>query len=67
MIILCIYLKENFRGIGKLFGRGDDSGVNRPDKEFENEMLKRQFSKEAEGHIELQEEFDPEEEDIRDQ
>jgi len=41
IIILCVYLKENFRGLGKLFGKGDDSGVNRPDKDYENEMLRR--------------------------
>lgn len=53
IIILCIYLKENFRGLGKLFGKGDDSGVNRPDKDYENEMLRRQFAKEGPEHIEL--------------
>ena len=67
IIILCIYLKENFRGLGKLFGKGDDSGVNRPDKDYENEMLRRQFAKEGPDHIELQEEFDGEEDEMRDQ
>ena len=52
IIILCIYLKENFRGLGKLFGK-DESGINRPDKDFENEMLRRQFAKEGPEHIEL--------------
>ena len=66
VIILCIYLKENFRGIGKLFGK-DESGVNRPDKDFENEMLRRQFAKEGPEHIELQDEIDIEDEEMRDQ
>lgn len=66
IIILCIYLKENFRGLGKLFGK-DDSGVNRPDKDYENEMLRRQFAKEGPEHIELEEEFDGDDEDMREQ
>jgi hypothetical protein len=52
IIILCIYLKENFRGLSKLFGK-DDGGINRPDKDFENEMLRRQFTKDGPEHIEL--------------
>lgn len=40
IIVLCVYLKENFRGMKRLFSGGDER-ENRPDKEFENEMLRR--------------------------
>lgn len=65
IIILCIYLKENIRGLGRLFGK-DDSNVNRPDKEYENEMLRRKFAKDGPDHIELEEEMEDDDE-MRDQ
>ena len=53
------------RGLSKLFGK-EDPGVNRPDKDFENEMLRKQFTREGPEHMELQEELDDEDEEMRD-
>jgi hypothetical protein len=48
IIVLCVYLKENIK-LSKIFGRGRRD--QRPDKDVENEILRREFANG--GHIEL--------------
>ena len=43
-----------------------DRGESRPDKEHENEMLRKRFTREGPDHIELNEELDEEDEELRD-
>ena len=66
LVILCVYLKENFRGIGKLFGKGsgEDSAALRGEKNADPETLKRHFAKDGIDHIELEEELEGEEADL---
>lgn len=56
-IVICVYLKENFK-LSRIFGRSYQSRESRLDKEFENEMLRREFN--SKTHMELQEEGDDE-------
>ena len=48
IIIICVYLKENLK-LSKIFGRKGREA--RPDKDFENEILRREFA--SGGHVEL--------------
>ena len=42
-IVLCVYLKENFK-LTRLFGGKYSGRDSRPDKDYENEMLKLKFA-----------------------
>ena len=54
-VVLSIYIKEHFKNKYELGSRA------RPDKDFENEMLRREFAEFGPDHIELQEEYDDDE------
>ena len=57
IVVLCVYLKENLK-LSKIFGK--NRREERPDKEFENEILRREFA--SGGHVELVEDIDDDEE-----
>ena len=44
-----------------------ERGDTRPDRDHENEMLRKRFAKDGPDHIELNEELDEEDEELRDQ
>lgn len=56
-IVLCVYLKENFK-FQRFFGINGQR--ERPDRDHENEMLRRQFASSGPDHIELVEENEEE-------
>ena len=43
-----------------------ERGDTRPDRDHENEMLRKRFAKDGPDHIELNEELDEEDEELRD-
>lgn len=59
LIIICVYLKEHVKSIKHYFKKGFTRS-SRPDKDYENEMLRREFANGMPDHIELQEEGDDE-------
>ena len=52
-VVICVYFKENFKGLRNLLRKDYQGRMSRPDKDFENEMLRRQFAEEGPDHIEL--------------
>ena len=62
LVVLCVYLKENFK-LSRIFSK--NRRESRPDKDLENEILRREFANG--GHVELQEEIDEEDEELVDQ
>lgn len=64
-IVLCVYLKENFKGLKRVL-LNSERGETRPDKDYENEMLRKRFTRDGPDHIELNEELDEEDEELRD-
>jgi hypothetical protein len=66
LIVLCVYLKENFKGLRRMLLNSSERGESRPDKEHENEMLRKRFARDGPDHIELNEELDEEDEELRD-
>ena len=63
--MLCVYLKENFKGLKRVI-LNSERGETRPDKDHENEMLRKRFARDGPDHIELNEELDEEDEELRD-
>lgn len=64
-IVLCVYLKENFKGLKRAI-MNSERGDTRPDRDHENEILKKRFARDGPDHIELNEELDEEDEELRD-
>ena len=65
-LVICVYLKENFKNLKRVLNR-ESTGLSRfTDKEVANEELRREFANNAGGHIELHEEADGEDSDQRD-
>ena len=68
LIVLCVYLKENFKGLKRLFFNNSNGGnESRPDKDHENEMMRKHFAKHGPDHFELNEDLEEEDEELRDQ
>ena len=42
-IVLCVYLKENFKGLKRAI-MNSERGDTRPDRDHENEILKKRFT-----------------------
>ena len=67
-IVLCVYLKEHFKGFKRLFSSNQYPNREiRPDKDYENQILKEKFAREGPDHIELQEELGDEDEELQEQ
>ena len=62
-LVICVYIKENIRGIKRFMGISTGERELRPDRNYENHILRQQFASQGPDHIELHDQIMSEDED----